>query len=88
MIKVANLFEKTSKSGNKYFVGRLGDAKVLLLKDSDQADASDPKWNLLLDERQEKRTADGQQDRERRDRAVSEPMPQNRHQRDFQHARD
>ena len=78
MIKVTRLFEKTSKSGNQYFVGRLGDAKVVLLKDNKQPEGSDPAWNLLLDERQEKRTNDARQEQqhERRDRAVSAPNPE------------
>lgn len=34
-----------------YFAGRLGDAKIVLLKDNRQDDEADPVWNLLLDER-------------------------------------
>ena len=31
-VKIARLYEKTSKTGNQYFVGRLGMAKVAVLK--------------------------------------------------------
>jgi hypothetical protein len=31
-VKLARLYEKTSKTGNQYFVGRLGMAKIAVLK--------------------------------------------------------
>ena len=51
-IQICNLYEKTSQSGNKYFVGRWGGARVLLFRDrnSEQSEGSDPIWNLLLQE--------------------------------------
>jgi hypothetical protein len=78
MLKLTKLFQKTSKNGNTYFVGRLGAAKVVLLKDNKQEEGSDPVWNLLLDEAQDKRNSNTRQEQqpERRDRAVSAPNPE------------
>lgn len=49
-VQVARLFEKTSASGNKYFVGRWGGAKVTLLKAREPAEDGTSLWNLLLTE--------------------------------------
>ncbi len=55
-IELARLYENTSaRSGKTYFVGFLGKAKVLMLKDEKAAEGQ-PSWVLFLAERPEKRT--------------------------------
>jgi len=49
-IKVARVFEKTSKSGNRYFIGRWGGARIVLLKSKDAAEDGPPIWDVLLQE--------------------------------------
>jgi hypothetical protein len=49
-VKLARLYEKTSKTGNQYFVGRLGMAKVALLKSKEVAEDGSPMWDVLLQE--------------------------------------
>jgi hypothetical protein len=51
--KLTRLFQKKSKTGATYFTGRLGSAKIVLLKSKDQADG-DPIWNLTLSEAPQK----------------------------------
>jgi hypothetical protein len=38
------------KTGNQYFVGRLGMAKVAVLKSEEIAEDGSPMWNVLLQE--------------------------------------
>lgn len=38
------------KTGNQYFVGRLGMAKVAVLKSEEVAEDGSPKWDVLLQE--------------------------------------
>lgn len=49
-VTVARLFEKTSASGNRYFFGRWGGAKVLLFHDARATEegSGDAIWNLIL----------------------------------------
>lgn len=47
-ISVCRLFEKTSKTGNQYFTGRWGNAKVLLFKSREIAEDGSPIWELKL----------------------------------------
>jgi hypothetical protein len=48
-ISVCRLFEKTSKTtGNTYFAGRWGNAKVLLFKSKEVADDGSAIWDLKL----------------------------------------
>lgn len=55
-VELARLYENTSaRSGKTYFVGYLGKAKVLMLKDEKTAEGH-PTWVLFLCERPEKRT--------------------------------
>ena len=49
-IRVCKLYEKTSKSGSRYFTGRWGGAKVALVKTKEEGDGGDPIWALLLSE--------------------------------------
>lgn len=47
-IRLARLYRKTSKSGNDYFVGRIGGAKVALLKSREVAEDGGEIWDILL----------------------------------------
>ena len=47
---VCKLYEKTSKAGNAYFVGRWGGAKVTVLKSRETADDGGAIWNVMLSE--------------------------------------
>ncbi len=46
-VKLGRVFEKRSKNGKTYFVGRLGAARLLILRD-DRADENDPVWTLFV----------------------------------------
>ena len=48
-IRLTTLYEKTSTRGNRYFVGRLGAARIMLFRD-EYADGDDPAWHLCLQE--------------------------------------
>ena len=47
-IRAFRLYEKTSKHGNTYLVGRWGGAKVAILKSRDVADDGNAVWDVLL----------------------------------------
>jgi len=47
-IRLARLYRKTSKSGNDYFVGRIGGAKVALFKSREVAEDGGEIWDILL----------------------------------------
>ena len=49
-MKLARLYEKTSKTGNQYFVGRLGLPKVAVLKSKEVAEDGSPMWDVLVQE--------------------------------------
>ena len=50
-VKLGRLYEKTSARGTRYFVGRLGAARVLLFQSRETADdGGDPVWDLYLQE--------------------------------------
>jgi hypothetical protein len=49
-VKLARLYEKKSKTGNQYFIGRLGMAKVAVLKSKEVAEDGSPMWDVLLQE--------------------------------------
>lgn len=53
MVKLAGLYEKTSAKGNRYFVGRLNGARLLVFANTDKKEASDPDWLLYVQERSE-----------------------------------
>jgi hypothetical protein len=46
----AKLYRKTSAKGSTYYVGRLGGAKVTLLKSNETAENGDEVWSLMLSE--------------------------------------
>jgi hypothetical protein len=46
----AKLYRKTSAKGGTYYVGRLGGAKVTLLKSNEVAENGDEVWSLMLSE--------------------------------------
>jgi hypothetical protein len=53
MVKLAGLYEKTSQKGNRYFIGRLGNARLLMFANTDKKDEKDPDWWLYVQERNE-----------------------------------
>ena len=61
LTKVAGMWQHTSKKGATYFVGRIGDAKVLLLSNPDWTEGGkEPTHNLCVSHapRQQQRTGD------------------------------
>ena len=54
MLKAAGLWEKTSAKGNRYFVGRLGGVKILILANLDQSAESNPTHHLFFVEAAER----------------------------------
>jgi hypothetical protein len=52
-VTLGRLYEKVSKkSGNTYLVGRLGMAKIAILKSKDTSDNGDAIWNIVISEGQ------------------------------------
>ena len=49
-VKLSRLYEKTSAKGTRYFVGRLGAARVLLFQSRETADDGGAIWDLYLQE--------------------------------------
>ena len=50
-VTLARVYEKVSKkSGNKYFVGRIGLAKIAILRSKETAENGDAIWNIVLSE--------------------------------------
>jgi hypothetical protein len=47
-ITMARLYKKTSAKGQTYFTGRMGSAKVALLKSNETAESGDEIWNLVV----------------------------------------
>ena len=63
LIRLTGMYENTSKAGQQYFVGYLGAAKVLLLKDQRAAEGR-PGWALMIAPRPDRqRDQAGRQDR-------------------------
>lgn len=52
--RLIRLYRKTSQKGSTYFAGRLGGAKVTLLKARDTADDGGEIWDLLVAEAPQK----------------------------------
>lgn len=48
--RIAKLYRRTSKNGSTYFSGRLGFAKVALLKSKETADDGGEIWSLMVSE--------------------------------------
>ena len=61
--RLARLYRKQSKNGGMYFTGRLGFARVTLLKSREVSDDGGEIWNLLVSEgpqpKQEERPTSG-----------------------------
>jgi len=49
-IKITQLYERESRNGNRYFSGRLGYAKLVVLKSDKTADDGTPIWDVLMQE--------------------------------------
>lgn len=47
-VPLCRLYERQSKQGNSYLTGRLGSAKIVVLKSNDKGDDGAPIWNVLL----------------------------------------
>ena len=80
-IPLTRLFERVAKNGNHYLTGRLGAAKIVILKSSETTDDGVPIWNVLLQEGPQRDTtarADSQRDYQRpaRSTAASRPEPE------------
>ena len=70
---IMRLFRKKSEKGATYFTGRLGGARVALLKSNDTGDDGSEIWNLVISEVQQKRDSDSSQRQQ-------EPAPAERRQ--------
>jgi len=69
-IALTRLYRKVSaRSGEQYFVGRLGAARVLLFKDRDQPDEGDEVFSLVVEPVDKQTTAP---------KAKPQPPPRNR----------
>jgi hypothetical protein len=49
-VPLARLFEKRSRKGTKYFVGRLGLGKIVLLQSDEISESGEPIWILQAQE--------------------------------------
>ena len=56
-VVVCRLYERTSRGGKTYLVGRIGSARAVLLQDEPTADGT-PVWCLFLQEALPKDTSD------------------------------
>ncbi len=54
-VKLGTLYEKTSKAGRRYFVGRLGAARILLFSTGEATEDGTPIWELLAEQAEERR---------------------------------
>ena len=52
-VLLGRLYEKTSSKGNRYFTGRLGAARVVMLLDA-HAEGTDPTWQLFVQDGDDK----------------------------------
>ena len=53
MIELSGLWEGTTKSGDTYFSGYLGKAKVLIFKNKHKKDEKHPDYIIYLDEKKD-----------------------------------
>lgn len=79
-VLMAELWERESKAGNRYFSGYLGKAQLLLFKDGERPHPTRPDetivvWKLLLQERDQGRQAGAGRPQARGDRARRAPTP-------------
>jgi hypothetical protein len=49
-VPLCRLYERVSKNGNPYLTGRLGAAKIAVLKSNEVSDDGVPIWNVVLSE--------------------------------------
>lgn len=61
-VLLVRLYEKTSGKGNRYFAGRMGAAKVVMLRD-DRAAGTDPIWQLFVSDGEPQQGKQRQSDR-------------------------
>lgn len=47
-VKIARVYKKTSAKGNEYFTGRMGAAKVAIMKSREVADDGGEIWEIVL----------------------------------------
>ncbi len=50
MVKLAGLYEKTSQKGNRYFIGWLNGARLLMFANTDKKGEQEPDWFLYVQE--------------------------------------
>jgi hypothetical protein len=50
LVRLATLYERTSRKGTRYFSGYLGDVSIVMFTDK-PADDGTPRWNLFVQER-------------------------------------
>jgi len=62
MIELTGLWENTDKNGNKYFTGRLGNAKIVIFKNTYKEKENQPDYRMYVAEPQKKE--DGEQKQE------------------------
>jgi hypothetical protein len=48
LVKIASLYEKVSGKGNRYFVGRLNGARLLLFTNTEKHGEHDADWYLYV----------------------------------------
>lgn len=54
MIKLTTLYARTSKKGERYLSGRIGDLNVLIFKEDEQTDDGNDKYRVMLASRERK----------------------------------
>ena len=59
-VRLATVRERTSASGNRYFSGFLGDASVLMFRDSDADNEWGEAWAVYVQERKKRQNGNGQ----------------------------
>jgi hypothetical protein len=73
---VTRLYRKQSKEGRTYFTGRLGGARLALLKSNETADDGGEIWHLMISEAPQKTGGAPAQ--------PEQPPPPQQHRRDWQ----
>ena len=74
-VKLGRLYEKTSTRGTRYFVGRLGLARVLMFQSRETADDGGAIWELYLEEVEDPRPRSSQGERPAQRPARARPEP-------------
>jgi hypothetical protein len=75
MLLAAKLWEKVSAKGNRYFIGRLGGVRILILENRSRGAEGEPDWQLFFcdGEKRENSHAETPAAREPRRRAPYPP---------------